>query len=159
MLLLGIGCGVHMNMHTDYSLTHMFTLMFECTLFDFLLALQLEAALNVDNLCTALEEVEWSRLADYLDVPESIKGEIKEKFPSITQRKKAMLEEWRTHHPAPSWMLVATALYCVHIDGYGKYHKVLQLVKQKYLQGENTVLLHMSQCVLAKMPISNTYLH
>ena len=70
-----------------------------------------------------------------------------------------MLEEWRTHHPAPSWMLVATALYCVYIDGYGKYHKVLQLVKQKYLQGENTVLLHMSQCVLAKMPISDTYLH
>jgi len=115
--------------------------------------------LTVDNLCTALEEVEWSRLADYLDVPESIKGEIKEKFPSITLRKKAMLEEWRTHHPAPSWMLVATALYCVYIDGYGKYHKVLQLVKQKYLQGENTVLLHMSQCVLAKMPISDTYLH
>jgi len=141
------------------NLTHMFTLMFECTLFDFLLALQLEATLTVDNLCTALEEVEWSRLADYLDVPESIKGEIKEKFPSITQRKKAMLEEWRTHHPAPSWMLVATALYCVYIDGYGKYHKVLQLVKQKYLQGENTVLLHMSQCVLAKMPISDTYLH
>ena len=124
-----------------------------------MLALQLEATLTVANLCTALEEVEWSRLADYLDVPESIKGEIKEKFFSITQRKQAMLEEWRTHHPAPSWMLVATALYCVHIDGYGKYHKVLQLVKQKYLQGENTVLLHMSQCVLAKMPISNTYLH
>ena len=124
-----------------------------------MLALQLEATLTVANLCTALEEVEWSRLADYLDVPESIKGQIKEKFSSITQRKKAMLEEWRTHHPAPSWMLVATALYCVHIDGYGKYHKVLQLVKQKYLQGENTVLLHMSQCVLAKMPISNTYLH
>ena len=128
-------------------------------MFGFLLALQLEATLTVANLCTALEEVEWSRLADYLDVPESIKGEIKEKFPSITQRKKAMLEEWRTHHPAPSWMLVATALYCVYTDGYGKYHKVLQLVKQKYLQGENTVLLHMSQCVLAKMPISDTYLH
>jgi len=124
-----------------------------------LLALQLEATLTVDNLCTALEEVEWSRLADYLDVPESIKGEIMEKFPSITQRKKAMLEEWWTHHPAPSWMLVATALYCVYTDGYGKYHKVLQLVKQEYLQGENTVLLHMSQCVLAKMPISDTYLH
>ena len=95
-----------------------------------MLALQLEATLTVANLCTALEEVEWSRLADYLDVPESIKGEIKEKFSSITQRKQAMLEEWRTHHPAPSWMLVATALYCVYIHGYGKYHQ-LRCVKAR----------------------------
>ena len=99
-------------------------------MFGFLLALQLEATLTVANLCTALEEVEWSRLADYLDVPESIKGEIKEKFSSITQRKQAMLEEWRTHHPAPSWMLVATALYCVSIHGYGTYHQ-LRCVKAR----------------------------
>ena len=44
------------------------------------------------------------------------------------------------HHPAPSWMLVVNALYRAPFMGdgycgYGKYNKVLQLVKQKYLKG------------------------
>jgi len=52
-----------------------------------------------------------------------------------------MLAEWRNHHPAPSWMLVANALYriCIQFD-YGKYHNVLQLVKQKYLKGKTIIL-------------------
>ena len=81
---------------------------------------------------------EWDDLARYLGVPESIQKAIKKKYSTVAQCKQAMLEEWRNHHPAPSWMLVANALYSGYICGeWGKYHKVLQLVKEKYLKGKN----------------------
>ena len=78
-------------------------------------------------------------------MPPSILNEIKVKYSDDTQRKQAMLEEWRNHHPAPSWMLVANALYRMFISrDYGKYHNVLQLVKGKYLQGK----IFWSHCVV-----------
>ena len=81
--------------------------------------------------------MEWNHLGLYLYVPDSIQNEIEKKYSDNTQRKQAMLEEWRNHHPAPSWMLVANALYSGYINReWGKYHNVLQLVKEKYLKGE-----------------------
>ena len=91
--------------------------------------------------------MEWEDLGLYLHVPSSIRNEIKKKYSDDTQCKQAMLEEWRNHHPAPSWMLVANALYSGFIgDEEGKYHKLLEVVKGKYLKGE--IFLNMSHCVL-----------
>jgi len=124
--------------------------MSECTLYGFLnhfiipsdLLSNLEATLTVANLCGALEEVaEWDRLGCLLDVPFSTLRNIGEKYSNGPQRKQAMLAEWQSYHPAPSWMQVANALYRVLIRGdYGKYHKALQLVKEKYLKGKKTIL-------------------
>ena len=102
----------------------------------------IEATLTVANLCGVLEEVEeWESLSYYLDVPGSIQREIKEEYSNVKECKQAVLEEWRNHHPAPSWMLVANALYRVLIRGeYGKYHKVLLSVKEKYLKGKKLYL-------------------
>ena len=88
--------------------------------------------------------VDWEDLVRSLDVPFQIRTEIEEKYSNVTQRKQAMLEEWRNTTPAPSWMAIANALYRVYIDGdYGKYHKVFQLVKEKYLKSkENSIFLH-----------------
>ena len=73
----------------------------------------------------------------YLGMPSSIRSEIKKKYSDDTQRKQAMLEAWRNYHPAPSWMLVATALYSRLIGGdWGKYHNLLLLVNKKYLKGK-----------------------
>ena len=64
-----------------------------------------------------------------------------------------MLEEWRSHHPAPSWMLVADDLYCGRSgDKYGKYHEVLQQVKVKYLKGKKII-------TLANLMVSLKYAH
>ena len=91
--------------------------------------------------------MEWNDLGYYLCVPAPILIKIKKKYSDDTQRKQAMLEEWRNHHPAPSWMLVANALYSGYIGvEFGKYHNVLQVVKEKYLKGK--IFLHMSHCVL-----------
>ena len=71
--------------------------------------------------------MEWDTLGHYLRVPDSIRSEIMKKYSDDTQRKQAMLEEWRNHHPAPSWMLVADALYRGSFGSgdWGKYHKLL----------------------------------
>ena len=102
--------------------------------------LQLEATLTVANLCSMLEEVvEWDRLGYCLEIPSLIRSEIKKKYSNDPRCKRAMLEEWRSHHPAPSWMLVANALYGRFMSGNsGKYHKLLHLVKEKYLKGKKT---------------------
>ena len=64
-----------------------------------------------------------------------------------------MLEEWRSHHPAPSWMLVADDLYCGRSgDKYGKYHEVLQQVKVRYLKGKKII-------TLANLMVSLKYAH
>ena len=120
------------------------------------IALQLEATLTVANLCSVLEEVvEWDDLGRYLRVPVSIRNEIKKKYSDDAQCKQAMLEEWRNHHPAPSWMLVAYALYSGLIGGvWGKYRNVLQVVKEKFLKGN--IFLHMSHC-LVEVYMSHLY--
>ena len=107
-----------------------------------------EATLTVANLCSELEEVvEWDSLGYLLDVPASIRNKIKEKHSTGTQRRQAMLEEWRNHHPAPTWMLVASALFGRMIGGSsGKYHKVLQLVREKYLNGTYVLPAHGPLC-------------
>ena len=88
--------------------------------------------------------MEWDDLGHYLRVPPLIRSEIEKKYSDDAQHKQAMLEEWRNHHPAPSWMLVANALYSgLFGNDWGKYHKLLQ---EKYLKGE--IFLHMSLCVL-----------
>ena len=84
--------------------------------------------------------MEWETLSTYFDVPWSKLEEIQEEHSNVTKRKQAMLEEWLNHHPAPSWMLVANALFRALYHGggyfgYGKYHTELQLVKKKYLKG------------------------
>jgi len=114
----------------------------------------IEATLTVANLCSVLEEVEeWESLSYYLDVPGSIQREIKKKS-NEKECKQAMLEEWRKHHPAPSWMLVADALYRVPIRGeYGKYHEVLLLVKEKYLKGKINCVFLSSHCVIETCPL------
>ena len=91
--------------------------------------------------------MEWYDLGRHLGVPSLIRMEAEDKYSDDTQRKKAMLEEWRNHHPAPSWMLVANVLYSSRIGrDCWKYHKLLQVVKEKYLKGE--IFLHMSHCVV-----------
>ena len=79
--------------------------------------------------------------------------EIETKYSNDTQCKRAMLEEWRNHHPAPSWRLVADDLYCGRSgDKYGKYHEVLQQVKVKYLKGKKII-------TLANLMVSLKYAH
>jgi len=88
----------------------------------------------VSSLIAALEDVKgWDRLALELDVPQSKREEIRRTYSDDTERKREVLKEWRNHHPAPNWMLVATALYRMRA---ASTHEVLHQLRQKYFEGK-----------------------
>ena len=68
-------------------------------------------------------------LCDQLQVPYSVQGEIEQQTSDATQQKKTLLERWLRDHPAPSWAVVAEALYQM------KEHGVLEQVKKMYITG------------------------
>ena len=65
-----------------------------------------------------------------LEVPGSVANEIKQQTSDATQQKKTLLERWLRDHPAPSWAVVAEALYKVPEE-----HGVLEQVKKMYITG------------------------
>ena len=63
-----------------------------------------DSTLTLQNLLTLLKSVsDWSWLGLWLDVPASRHA--------VMTGKESMLEEWLKNHPAPSWKLIAWALY------------------------------------------------
>ena len=68
-------------------------------------------------------------LRGYLQVPDSVEDEIQQQTSDATQQKKTLLERWLRDHPAPSWAVVAEALYKM------EEHGVLEQVKKTYITG------------------------
>ena len=59
----------------------------------------------------------------------SVEVEIRQQTSDATQQKKTLLERWLRDHPAPSWAVVAEALYQM------EEHGVLEQVKKTYITG------------------------
>ena len=97
----------------------------------------LDRTLNVMNLESVLsgvtkwfEEVLYAvSLPAWLQIPESVWKEIQQQTSDATQQKKTLLERWLRDHPAPSWAVVAEALYQMKELG------VLEQVKKMYITG------------------------
>ena len=86
----------------------------------------------MDNLSTVLDGVQDSDMdysARWLHIPDSNRDELKQRYDSI-QVKRALAEYFIKHHPAPSWTIVATALW---INGESE---ALEVVQKLYLKGE-----------------------
>ena len=100
-----------------------------------------DPTLTIENLHTALRGVtEWKTLATYLDVP----------VPK-QRTKEAVLQDFIQNHPAPSWKPVVDFLFRVYIDGdWGKYDKLLQETKEKYIKGAKVIYhkWHGNVCIL-----------
>ena len=88
------------------------------------------------NLWVALNAVRdwWGDLGlcEYLRVPVSVKHEILRQTSDDTEQKKTLLERWLRDYPAPSWAVVAEALYKM-----GE-HDILEQVKKMYITGTLT---------------------
>ena len=81
-----------------------------------------DSTLTLQNLLTLLKSVsDWSDLGQWLDVPRSRRN--------VMTGKESMLEEWLKNHPAPSWKLVAWALYRSY------KHNVLKQLYGKHVTG------------------------
>ena len=89
-----------------------------------------DSTLTVWNLLSALQGVDdWKELGLWLDVPFSRRA--------VMSGKESMLEEWLQSHPAPSWKLVAWALYRSNdgISGRLIEHNVLKQLYGKHVTG------------------------
>jgi hypothetical protein len=87
-----------------------------------------DSTLTVPHLFLALQGVaDWWELGMWLGVPWS-------RLNRMTG-KESMLEEWLQNHPAPSWKLVAWALYR---SGGGRLtsHSVLKQLYGKHVSGK-----------------------
>ena len=85
----------------------------------------LDLTLTVPHLASALQGVaHWKWLGQWLDVPKS--------RCAVMTGMESMLEEWVQNHPAPSWKLVAMALYgCEELTE----HNVLKQLYGKHVNG------------------------
>ena len=66
----------------------------------------------------------------WLHIPRSKRDELHQQYPVVAQRKRAYSAYHLTHHPAPCWRIIATALYFVGELG------ALEVVQKLYLRGE-----------------------
>ena len=109
----------------------------------------IEPSLTLSNLSAAVEEVvELDRLSNYLNVPQSKQNEIDNKYTVNTYCKQAILKDFLQNHPAPSWTSIAEFLYHPGLN-YGKYHRALQIVKEKYLRSKNFICTNNLQLCVA----------
>ena len=73
---------------------------------------------------------ELDSVADQLHIPQSKQGEFQQQYPVVAQQKRAYSVYYLTNNPAPSWRIIATALY------NKKELVALEVVQKVYLKGE-----------------------
>lgn len=75
---------------------------------------------------------DWDALGMWIDVPRKRRESIRRIHRRDPERKRAMFEELLEHHPAPSWHLIARALY---ILAEPLEHRLLKTLYEKYVTG------------------------
>ena len=93
----------------------------------------LEPSLVLDNLNTVMESVNDGQLNDIgfrLHIPFSKREQLVQQYPVVAQRKLAYSVYYLSHHPGPSWRIIATALW------EAKELGALEVVQKLYLKGE-----------------------
>ena len=73
-----------------------------------------ESSLTPDNLSTVLDNMKdrlWEEFSRYVNTPDSEVKRIRRQCSSNKDCKQAVIRYFISNHPAPSWTLVARALY------------------------------------------------
>ena len=100
-----------------------------------------ELSLTPENLSTVLDSMDddmWVWFSHYVNIPDSERGRIESQYSSNRERKQATISSLISGHPAPSWRLVAHALYQMG-PGYGdSCHRALDRLQQLFPTGTAT---------------------
>ena len=106
-----------------------------------------ELSLTSHNLSTVLRSMDddkWDNFSRYVNIPVSQRQKIKSQYSSAKERKQAAIDYLISSHPAPSWRLVAHALY--QMAKYGRQsdssHRALDDLQQLFPTGT----LHIRVC-------------
>ena len=101
-----------------------------------------ELSLTPENLSTVLDSMDDGLLdwfSDYVHIPVSERQRIKSQYSSSRERKQAAINSLISGHPAPSWRLVAHALYQVGtLSGGDSCHRALDRLQQLFPTGTAT---------------------
>ena len=100
-----------------------------------------ESSLTPENLSTVLDVMSdgrWERFGRFVNTPESELERIKGQYTSDRECKQALIHSFISSHPAPSWSLVAWALYQIgSLSGDdGNCHKALDRLQQLFPTGK-----------------------
>ena len=98
-----------------------------------------ELSLTSHNLSTVLDSMEdglWDVFSLYVNIPESEVKTIGSKYSSDKECKQAAIDYLISSHPAPSWRLVANALYQIMIAMLSDSpHRALARLQQLFPTG------------------------
>ena len=80
----------------------------------------------------------WRMFGDYVNIPGSELNRIEEQCTSARECKQVLIDFFLSSHPAPSWTLVAWALYNTEYDKEdGSCLRALDLLQQLFPTGNN----------------------
>ena len=104
-----------------------------------------EPSLTPENLSTVLDSMEdglWRDFSQYVNIPTSEKMKIKVLYSSDRERRQAVIDSLISTHPAPSWRLVAHALYEMgpYYDGGDSCLRALDHLQQLFPTGTYTMV-------------------
>ena len=98
-----------------------------------------ELSFTSHNLTTVLDSMDdelWKEFSDCVNIPKSEVSRIWTKYSSNKERKQAAIDYLISSHPAPSWRLVANALYQMAIlTGNDSSHRALAHLQQLFPTG------------------------
>ena len=110
-----------------------------------------ESSLTPENLSTVLDVMSdgrWETFGSCVNTPKSELERIKGQYTSDRKRKQALIHSFISSHPAPSWSLVAWALYQTvlfsSVDSSG--HKALDRLQQLFPTGKIFCVPQPSYC-------------
>ena len=99
---------------------------------------------NLTRILAIMADGEWDSFAHYINLPRSERDKIRLQYDSNRDFKLALPHVFISTHPAPSWELVAHALY--QAGRYdGSCHRALKYLQQHFPTG--TVCMYMYTCI------------
>ena len=91
----------------------------------------IDPTLILSNVTAIMKDVQlWGDVAFWIGIPDSKRREFQSENPTTDQWKQAHWDYWIHHHPAPSWRILASALY------YWVEHGALEVLLMNYLKGK-----------------------
>ena len=104
-----------------------------------------DPSLTPENLSTVLESMEdrlWGEFSQYVNIPASEVMKIEGLYSRNRERRQAVIDSLISTHPAPSWRLVAHALYQMgyYINGGASCHRALDHLQQLFPTGTYTMV-------------------
>ena len=99
----------------------------------------------------------WWEFSGYVNIPVSERNRIREQCTSTRECKQALIHSFLSSHPAPSWTLVAWALYMTEYrgNGDGSCLRALDLLQQLFPTGTVCscgLLMFLSTCKHSPAP-------